>query len=301
MDYTYNTPFWGFMLLYIVLILHGVDAFHNSFCCIPWRYTRASVTRLQSLEGRTSFLASKNADTYSNQALRISVEQSKILLAQNSKLIEIEFPPSLSNDVSVTETLDSSRKFTREFIKSLSEYKKSLWVCFPDKKEAKLARDCWGEIPNTLTSIDVAFSPPADCEPPKCIVAVTPGFNVDEWIRLASIGQRYSDVPIIFINGNLDRLRNGYYPPLFYPGITAVTKSYYVNAQQALFLSPVAVGGDRFGAWLTKTASGSWELFVKSRDKKGDFDLISTSDKEPNPQSAWREAKKQYQQNFGGF
>jgi len=234
--------------------------------------------------------------------LRTSVEQTKKLLSSSAKLIEVEFPATLSNDISVTETLDESRRFAREFIKSFAEYGKGLWVCFPDKNEAALARSKWGEIPNTLTSIDAALSPPSDIEPPKCILAVTPGFNVDEWIKLASIGKTiYSDTPVIVINGNLDRLRNGYYPSLFYPALTAVSKSYYAYAQQALFLSPVAVGGNRLGAWLAKTASGPWELFVKSKDKRGDFDLLSTSETEPPPQKAWRAASQQYKSNFGGI
>jgi hypothetical protein len=76
---------------------------------------------------------------------------------------------------------------------------------------------------------------------------LTTGFSVDEWINIPKIDR---GAPIIIINGNLDRLRNGYYPWFIYPTLTKVTKEYYVNTVQAVYLSPIAVGGARLGIFV---------------------------------------------------
>lgn len=96
-----------------------------------------------------------------------------------------------------------------------------------------LAKKSFGDnLPFTLTSIEGAKLAPAD-QTPKLMVSVNPGFNVEEWIELVGVTR---GAPLIVINGNLDRLRNGYYPALFYPGLSRVNKDFYSKATQALFL-----------------------------------------------------------------
>jgi len=236
---------------------------------------------------------------YLQTILKKSVESTRIMLKSptTQRLIEVEFPVNRKNDLSAAETLDQSRDFTLNFIEGFAnEYKKSLWVCFPDRKEASLAKKKWGEnLPFILTSIEGAtMQVSTTLDRPKLIVAVTPGFNINEWIDLASFNDKVAkeNCPIIIINGNLDRLRNGYYPSIFYPGLKKVTDSFYKQFEQALFLSPVAIAGNRFAAWLVKEyKEKDWNIVVKNSDNQ--YQSIDSYESPPDSSLVWRLAKVQ--------
>ena len=193
----------------------------------------ASLFMSVSYAERFSFLSNPDQTFYLSSILRRSVDSCKLCLKNGCQLIEIEFPANRKSDLSVTETLDTNRKFARDFAQSFSSLGKKLWMVFPDRKEASLARKNFGEnLPFTLTSIESTKTAPLD-QRPELILAINPGFNVEEWIELALLPR---DSPMVIINGNLDRLRNGYYPALFYPGLARVSKEFYAEATQALFL-----------------------------------------------------------------
>jgi hypothetical protein len=276
-----------FAALVLLTLAQAVDAFSA-------HQTKARSYVCMSLAGKLSFLADKDQKTYLSTILRRATDGCKQCLKDGKKLIEVEFPANRKSDLSVSETLDTNRGFVQDFVTSFSTYKKGLWVIFPDRKECSLARSRWGEsLPFTLTSIEGALSAPGD-EIPELVVAVNPGFNVDEWINLPKATR---GAPVIVINGNLDRLRNGYYPAIFYPGLARVTKEYYSKATQALFLSPIAVGGYRLGAWLTKLYPGPWEVLVKGPK---DYEIVSSTAEEPPAKDAWSTAKQNYQRLNGG-
>ena len=69
--------------------------------------------------------------------LRLSVDGCKNGLKNEVKLLEVEFPALLKNDISVTETLNTNRKFIREFVKSFTSYGPDLWIVFPDQSECR--------------------------------------------------------------------------------------------------------------------------------------------------------------------
>lgn len=193
----------------------------------------ASLSMSDAYAERFSFLSSPDQSFYLSSILRRSVDSCKLCLKNSCTLIEVEFPANRKSDLSVTETLDTNRRFARDFAQSFSSLGKKLWMVFPDRKEASLARKSFGEnLPFTLTSIEGAQAAPPD-QRPELILAINPGFNVEEWIELSRVSR---DAPMIVINGNLDRLRNGYYPSLFYPGLAKVSKEFYALATQALFL-----------------------------------------------------------------
>ncbi len=236
---------------------------------------------------------------YLQTILKKSIESTRIMLKPPAmqRLIEIEFPVNRKNDLSAAETLDQSRDFTLKFIEGFAnEYKKSLWVVFPDRKEASLARKKWGDnLPFVLSSIEgVTLQVSTTIERPKLIVAVTPGFNINEWIDLSSFYDKLDkdSCPMIVINGNLDRLRNGYYPSIFYPGLKKVTDSFYKRFEQALFLSPIAISGNRFAAWLIKEfKEQDWNIVVKNADNQ--YLCVDTYASPPDSSLVWRLAKVQ--------
>lgn len=123
-----------------------------------------------TFNGRSAFLAGKD-DVYISTCLRRSVDGTKICLNDSNMLIEVEFPISRKSDLSVSETLDSNRKFVFEFAKAFKNYGKDLWVVFPDNKEALLAKKSMDQFEFTLTSISSAQSAAIDVIP-KLIIAV---------------------------------------------------------------------------------------------------------------------------------
>ena len=291
-------PFMFTLVLFASLVdcfrpnsLHSITAGHISKVSLLGMI-------VDGFSGRTAFLSDK-PDVYLKTCLRLSIEGCKAALADGKELIEVEFPPLLKNDISVGETLDTNRLFVKEMAKSFESYGKDLWLVFPDQKEASLARQKWGkaDLSFTLTSIPGAKLAPPDRQP-KLIVAINPGFNIEEWIELPKI--RMGSCPMIVVNGNIDRLRAGYYPSLFYPGLTKVTRSFYLNFVQALFLSPVAVGGDRFGSWLVTKYGSNWELLVKSVNRKTTtYDVILSTEEYPDAKKCWSIAKKKYTEDRG--
>jgi len=59
----------------------------------------------------------------------------------------------------------------------------------------------------TITSIAAAVKSYKE-KKPKFIVAVNPGFNVEEWIDLENLDD--GDIPFVIVNGNIDRVSVSY-------------------------------------------------------------------------------------------
>jgi hypothetical protein len=162
---------------------------------------------MMSLQGQTSFLIESKDDKYRLYCLRKSIDACNSLLKTNEKLIEVEFPISRKSDFSVSQTLDENKKFVREFVKTWSSLGKDLCVLFPDDKERRLATSSsqWGNnLPFFVTSIEEMLKIKDDYSP-KLLIAINPGFNVNEWIDLTTIYSK-RNVPMIVFNGNLDRV-----------------------------------------------------------------------------------------------
>jgi len=251
-------------------------------------------------EGVAGWLLDRSDDVYTAQILRLARQNAVKGLSEGQPLLEIEFPATRSNDPSVTETLDRTRAFTRDFIKDdfFQKLGRRLWVVFPDANEAFLARSKWGDtLPFVLTSIQGALTDKSS-ENPEVILCISPGFNIDEWINIEKVADSQPQAKIVTINGNLERLRNGYYPAIFYPGLTASTNRFYKRFKQALFLNPIAVAGDRLGAWLYKDGvSSPWQVLVKQTGAVPRLDSISATEQEPKATDAWRQASAAYKKS----
>ena len=117
-------------------------------------------------------------------------------------------------------------------------------------------------------------------------------------IDIAALESQYPSTTFIIVNGNLDRLRTSYYPPLFYPKLANVSKSFYSRFTQVFFLSPVAVLGDRFGSWIATQYPGSWELLVLQPNERK-YDVVHRSDRAFDSTKVWKEATRVYKQRTG--
>lgn len=269
-----------------------------------WNFGKSNEPTDNNRNGNNSkkwkFLSDRQQPLYISNILRLSVEEVKKSLAANPRsLLEISFPENRKSDISALESFTTNRDFAKNFVSFFSRvYGNKLWLLLPDQRESVNAVSDWG-VQNefTLTSIDTALKriQARAYQIPELMVVVNPGFNVEEWIKLAKVGNLLIDqMPsIIIINGNLDRLRNGYYPVIFYPELARVAKSFYVDFQPALVLRPIAIDGDWSAAYLIKTVQESnWQLWV--RNKENSYLLERSFVKEPPPQEVWRVAKSIY-------
>ena len=269
------------------------------------------------------YLINRDTNVYINNLLRKSIDSTKLCINNNVTKIDISFPEIIKNDISVIESLNLNRAFVLEYIKSFSSYGKKLWVLFPDNKELKLALDKWNNNNNGDTNIKDTFTITSLTEAskilntnnndngnygndnnelsvlqPEVLVVVNPGFNVNEWIDLANLN---TNAIVIVINGNLDRLRNGYYPSIFYPTLTKVTNTYYRSFIQAFFIQNIAVNGDRYGGWLLKNYPNNWIVVIKNKNNIYERLVEYDQEQQPNAQIVWKTAKVAYQNIWGGI
>lgn len=237
------------------------------------------------------YLRDKDQNAYLNTILRRSTIATKQGIVDNCKLMEIEFIPDRKNDISVTETLDITRDFALEYLNAFKEYGNDCWVIFPDGNELTLARKKWGAIPFTMTSIEGAIKQQQQ-QQPKIGIALTPGFNIEEWIELAKWD---INTPLIIINGNLNRLKEGYYPSFFYPGLAKVSNSFYKNAVQIFSLQPISVSGDRFGGYISRSYPDNFETLLKTEYS---YEVIKSTKQQDTAKTTYDIVKLAYKEKY---
>lgn len=81
---------------------------------------------------------------------------------------------------------------------------------------------------------------------------------------------------MVLINGDLDKVRGGYYPRLFYPGLHAVAGRFLRNFSEAYYLKSFSNGGS-----LTKRHGEAWTLRYIPRARAaggggGDAQVLAT-------------------------
>jgi hypothetical protein len=143
--------------------------------------------------------------------------------------------------------LDANAMHAQEIVKPLVlSLQKRLHLVFPDVAEAKQAQKAYGtdEFPYTLTALPLYRDPKhlAELEPPSMLLVVQPGFNVEEWLQLEHPSMIFPDATVVVLNGTMDRLRSNYYPPLFYPRLTALRKRYLEHFEPIYYLKPLRHG-----------------------------------------------------------
>ncbi|CBJ27978.1 conserved unknown protein [Ectocarpus siliculosus] len=177
------------------------------------------------------------------------------------KLIELEFPPVRGKlDISLGETLDANRSFARELARSFSaRMGKALWLVFPDDAEAELAQNTYGGTTFRVVGINSAIKDLKDEECQMQIV-VNPGFDVNEWIVLDSLVR--PDVPMVMLNGNLDKLRGGYYPRIFFPGLYNAKERFLKKFETVYYLKALP------GGWIFRRAPEDWQVVSAAQSEK---------------------------------
>ena len=240
-------------------------------------------------------------------------------LADGKELLEIEFPPLLEtktqfDDFSNVEELDANRDFgtllaIEPEICSAAQAS-SLWLCFADATEAKLAREAWpgaryaeatvtsiGEAVSALGSEPLkpmgsnaadlfnglfggenqaAASPPAP--PPALQMVVQPGNGgpMEDWLNLELL--KRDGTPMLCLNGALDKVTSGYYSNFLNPKLGACSDRFFTKFEQVYYCKPVGAGR----GWLFRVYPEPWQLFRQTRTQE-ELERVETYETRPTP------------------
>ncbi|BAM81988.1 hypothetical protein, conserved [Cyanidioschyzon merolae strain 10D] len=201
-------------------------------------------------------------------------------------LYEVSFPAVRDTTAALSRILDANTSHAREIIKPFAaSFRKRLHLVFPDVAEAKIAEKVYGSSEHTFTlSALPLYERPAflqQVEAPALVFVVQPGFNIDEWLQLERPALLYPDASIVVLNGNMDRLRSNYYPPLFYPRLTALRKRYLEQFEPIYYLKPLPNG------LLFRVFPEPWQTFFCA--SPGEATRIAVDDERPTfPQTTQR-------------
>eukprot|EP00803_Ostreobium_quekettii_P010762 evm.model.scf_1809.2 EVM.evm.TU.scf_1809.2 scf_1809:10936-14172(+) len=233
-------------------------------------------------------------------------------LQDGCKLLEIEFPAAGLSSVpgdgeganEMTLSMGYLRKFCRMF--ELSGEAPGVRIFFPERKELALAtegnQDNEGQEPMAPRFRGVRFQLDYLTQPTglmdigldlnqskasarvkdsdKLFVIAYPHFNVNEMLSVEELWQdtaKETGRPIIVFNGELDRIRSGYYPSLFYPKIGKLAKNFLPKFVQPFYIHNFK--GSKGGA-LFRCYPGPWQ--VLRRDDSGDLEVVEVRDDMPS-------------------
>lgn len=184
-------------------------------------------------------------------------------------LQELQFP-SVSNiaTAALNELLDANRAHARTLLTRLRTTlaPRTLTALFPDSGETALAARAWhNESPSPIAALD---APPPSLD---IALVVNPGFNVSEWFALEAL-----QAPVVIaLNADLDRVRSGYYPRIFYPRLYDTRTRFLSGFQEVFYLKNLADGGT-----LLREFPGEWTLFYRPLPK-------GRTDPPPPPTVLW--------------
>eukprot|EP01024_Parvocaulis_polyphysoides_P042658 TRINITY_DN38967_c0_g2_i1.p1 TRINITY_DN38967_c0_g2~~TRINITY_DN38967_c0_g2_i1.p1 ORF type:complete len:250 (+),score=23.22 TRINITY_DN38967_c0_g2_i1:91-750(+) len=119
----------------------------------------------------------------------------------------------------------------------------------------------------------------------QVLVIAYPSFNVNEML---SVWEMYNDLEknqsgrtIVTFNGELDRVRSGYYPPLFYPKVGKMAKEFIPQFTQAYYIHNFK--GSKPGT-LFRAYPGPWQVYRRNMFDMDEVQLIHTQDDMPSLQ-----------------
>ncbi|GMH42564.1 hypothetical protein BSKO_10483 [Bryopsis sp. KO-2023] len=224
-------------------------------------------------------------------------------------LLEVEFPTaslhSVPGDGEGANEMSWSMDYLRRFCRMYENQgqAENVRIFFPDQKELALAvrgADGGSGIPrfaNTPFRMDFLTKPTglmdlgidigkvavADRakDTDEAFLIAYPSFNVNEMISVEELWQgavKGTDRPIIVFNGELDRIRSGYYPSLFYPKIGKLGKNFLPLFTQAYYIHNFK--GSRPGA-LFRCYPGPWQILRRHPVDFEDVEVIETREEMP--------------------
>ncbi|XP_048429490.1 protein LPA3 isoform X2 [Pyrus x bretschneideri] len=216
-------------------------------------------------------------------ATALAVKDNKQLMSL--LLQEIEFPTSGLESVpgdgeggiEMTESMQLIREFCNRLI--VPEKARQTRIFFPEANEVKFARESIFE--GASFKLDYLTKPSffedfGFVEKVKMtdrvkaedelFLAAYPYFNVTEMLVVEELYReavQNTSRKLIIFNGELDRIRSGYYPPFFYPKLAALSKSLFPFMETVYYIHNFK---GRYGGTLFRSYPGPWKVFRKVRN-----------------------------------
>mmetsp|Transcript_3503 Transcript_3503/g.5573 ORF Transcript_3503/g.5573 Transcript_3503/m.5573 type:complete len:372 (-) Transcript_3503:49-1164(-) len=108
-------------------------------------------------------------------------------------------------------------------------------------------------------------------EAPKIHLVCQPGNGgpMEDWINVEKIHTAAPDgTTTVVVNGALDKVRDGYYPPVFFPKLGATVDRFYRKFDAAFYLRPLTDKG-RYG-WLYRVYPEPWQVVLQTVGVRAD-------------------------------
>lgn len=214
------------------------------------------------------------------ELLQQAKEATELALKDNRQLMEIEFPTaglgSVPGDGEGGTEMTGSMQLIREFCDLLviPEKVTKTRIFFPEASEVKFARQStFGGASFKLDYLtkpsffeDFGFTEKvkmADRVKPEdeLFIVAYPYFNVNEMLVVEEL---YKEAvtntfrKLIIFNGELDRIRSGYYPSFFYPKLAALSKTLFPKMETVYYIHNFK---GRNGGVLFRCYPGPWKVF----------------------------------------
>lgn len=280
-----------------------------------WKTTADGLRRITSARNMDTLICSSSRDSSSSSSnnpvnldVRFPRDYSELLnqakvateLAFNSniQLMEIEFPTagleSVPGDGEGGIEMTGSMQLIREFcdILIVPEKVAKTRVFFPEANEVDFARKtAFGGVSLKLdyltkpslfedfgfvTKVKMADRVKPDDE---LFLVAYPYFNVNEMLVVEELYKEAvvnTDRKLIIFNGELDRIRSGYYPPFFYPKLAALTKTFLPKLETVYYVHNFK---GRYGGTLFRSYPGKWKVLRKVR---GDYVCLHQQEEMPS-------------------
>jgi len=113
------------------------------------------------------------------------------------------------------------------------------------------------------------------------------GGPVEDWINVEKIYDQSPDSTThIIVNGALDKVRDGYYPGVFFPKLKKTSDRFYTKFESVFYLKPISDKG--VYGWLYRCYPEQWQVVlqtVKTANNGGNYiedKVVYASDKRPS-------------------
>ena len=67
---------------------------------------------------------------------------------------------------------------------------------------------------------------------------------------------------MVIVNGALDKVRDGYYPAVFFPKLAATVDRFYKRFDSAFYLKPITDKG--IYGWLFRVYGEPWQIYLQT-------------------------------------
>ncbi|KAJ8754423.1 hypothetical protein K2173_002874 [Erythroxylum novogranatense] len=227
------------------------------------------------------------------ELLEQAKKAAELALQDNRQLMEIEFPTagleSVPGDGEGGIEMTGSMQLIREFCDSFVSPEKvaRTRIFFPEANEVKFARSSAFE--GSSLKLDYLTKPSffedfgfvekvkmADRVKPEdeLFLVAYPYFNVNEMLVVEELYKEAvanTSRKLIIFNGELDRIRSGYYPPFFYPKLASLSKTLFPKMETVYYIHNFKGrnGGTLFRFHLCfryRCYPGPWKVLRRVRD-----------------------------------